>query len=164
MDFCFAPKVITIATEPATPELPFLQRWGWLSPGIVGAAGKMSSSSPGDAAFTCGTSYEAFNNVADNTKRLIVVLNDNEWSIAKNVGAIANYLNKLVTNDAYSHLHEKAAKFVEMIGGRFAQQLVHKVEEGVKHLVLPSVIFEDLGLRYYGPIDGHDIPLADSDL
>ena len=113
----------------------------------------------GDAAFTCGTSYEALNNVADSTKRFIVVLNDNEWSIAKNVGAIANYLNKLVTNDAYSHLHEKAAKFVEMIGGRFAQKLVHKVEEGVKHLVLPSVIFEDLGLRYYGPIDGHDIPL-----
>src|ERR1700738_3155476 len=113
----------------------------------------------GGAAFTCGTSYEALNNVADNTKRLIVVLNDNEWSIAKNVGAIANYLNRLVTNDAYSHLHENAAKFVEMIGGRFAQQLVHKVEEGVKHLVLPSVIFEDLGLRYYGPIDGHNIPL-----
>lgn len=113
----------------------------------------------GDAAFTCGTSYEALNNVADNTKRFIVVLNDNEWSIAKNVGAIANYLNRLVTSDAYSHLHEKAAKFVEMIAGRFAQQFVHKVEEGVKHLVLPSVIFEDLGLRYYGPIDGHDIPL-----
>jgi 1-deoxy-D-xylulose-5-phosphate synthase len=113
----------------------------------------------GDAAFTCGTSYEALNNVAENTRRFIVVLNDNEWSIAKNVGAIANYLNKLVTSDTYSHLHEKAAKFVEIIGGKYAQQLAHKVEEGVKHLVLPSVVFEDLGLRYYGPIDGHDIPL-----
>jgi 1-deoxy-D-xylulose-5-phosphate synthase len=113
----------------------------------------------GDAAFTCGTSYEALNNVLHNTKRFIVILNDNEWSIAKNVGAIANYLNRIVTNDAYSHLHEKAAKFVEMIGGKFAQQLAHKVEEGVKHLLLPSVIFEDLGLHYYGPIDGHDIPL-----
>ena len=113
----------------------------------------------GDAAFTCGVSYEALNNVADHTKRFIVVLNDNEWSIAKNVGAIANYLNKIVTNDAYSHLHEKAAKFVGMIGGKFAHQLVYRVEEGVKHLLLPSVIFEELGLRYYGPIDGHDIPL-----
>ena len=113
----------------------------------------------GDAAFTCGTSYEALNNVADNTNRFIVVLNDNEWSIAKNVGAIANYLNKLVTSGAYSHLHEKAAKFVEIIGGKYAQQLAHKVEEGMKHLVFPSVVFEDLGLRYYGPIDGHDIPL-----
>jgi 1-deoxy-D-xylulose-5-phosphate synthase len=113
----------------------------------------------GDAAFTCGTSYEALNNVAENTRRFIVVLNDNEWSIAKNVGAIANYLNRLVTSDTYSHLHEKAARFVEIIGGKYAQQLAHKVEEGVKHLVLPSVVFEDLGLRYYGPIDGHDIPL-----
>jgi 1-deoxy-D-xylulose-5-phosphate synthase len=113
----------------------------------------------GDAALTCGPSYEALNNVASNTKRFIVVLNDNEWSIAKNVGAIANYLNQLVTSDTYSHLHDKAAKFVEMIGGRFAHQLVHKFEEGVKHLVLPNVFFEELGLRYYGPIDGHDIPL-----
>src|ERR1700731_1059793 len=113
----------------------------------------------GDAAFTCGTSYEALNNVLHNTKRFIVILNDNEWSIAKNVGAIANYLNRIVTNDAYSHLHEKAAKFVEMIGGKFAQQLAHKVEEGVKGLIVPSVIFEELGLHYYGPIDGHDIPL-----
>jgi 1-deoxy-D-xylulose-5-phosphate synthase len=112
----------------------------------------------GDAAFTCGPSYEALNNIAETTKRFIVVLNDNEWSIAKNVGAIANYLNKLVTSDAFSHLHEKAAKFVEMIGGKFAQRLAHKVEEGMKHLLLPSVIFEELGLRYYGPIDGHDIP------
>ncbi len=113
----------------------------------------------GDAAFTCGPSYEALNNVADNTRRFIVVLNDNEWSISKNVGAIANYLNQIVTNDAYSHLHEKATKFVEMIGGKFATDLVHKVEEGVKHLVLPNVLFEEFGLRYYGPIDGHDIPL-----
>jgi len=113
----------------------------------------------GDAALTCGPSYEALNNVADHTRRFIVVLNDNEWSIAKNVGAIANYLNNIVTNDAYSHLHEKAAKFVGMIGGKFAHQLAHKVEEGVKHLLLPSVIFEELGLRYYGPIDGHDIGL-----
>ncbi|MBV9877666.1 MAG: 1-deoxy-D-xylulose-5-phosphate synthase [Verrucomicrobia bacterium] len=113
----------------------------------------------GDAAFTCGTSYEALNNVCDHTKRFIVVLNDNEWSIAKNVGAIAGYFNRIQTSDAYSHLHDKAAKFVEMIGGKFVQKLAAKVEEGVKHLLLPSVIFEELGLRYYGPIDGHDIPL-----
>ncbi len=113
----------------------------------------------GDAALTCGPSYEALNNVATNTKRFIVVLNDNEWSIAKNVGAIANYLNRLVTSDTYSHLHDKAAKFVEMIGGKFVYHLAHKFEEGVKHLVLPNVFFEELGLRYYGPIDGHDIPL-----
>ena len=113
----------------------------------------------GDAAFTCGVSYEALNNVADSTKRLIVVLNDNEWSIARNVGAIANYFNKIATHPAYFYLHEKTAKIIERLGGRVARNLGKKVEEGLKNLVLPSVIFEELGLRYYGPIDGHDIPL-----
>ncbi|HEV7867435.1 MAG TPA: 1-deoxy-D-xylulose-5-phosphate synthase, partial [Chthoniobacteraceae bacterium] len=113
----------------------------------------------GDAAFTCGVTYEALNNVAEQTKRFIVVLNDNEWSIAKNVGAIASYFNKIATHPTYAHLHEKAAGFVEMIGGKFAKDLAHKVEAGVKNVLLPSVMFEDLGLRYYGPIDGHDTAL-----
>ena len=113
----------------------------------------------GDAAFTCGVSYEALNNVADSTKRLIVVLNDNEWSIAKNVGAIANYFNKIATHPTYYRLHEKTAKIVERLGGQTARNLGKKMEEGIKNLVLPSIIFEELGLRYYGPIDGHDIPL-----
>ncbi len=113
----------------------------------------------GDAAFTCGVSFEALNNVASTTKRLIIVLNDNEWSIAKNVGAIAEYLNRLVTNPAYAHLHDKAAKFVEWIGGKGARKLAHKAEVGLKNLLAPSVIFDDLGIRYYGPIDGHDTAL-----
>ena len=113
----------------------------------------------GDAAFTCGISYEALNNVKTHTKRFIVVLNDNEWSIAKNVGAIANYLNSIVTNPTYAHLHDKARDFVQAILGKTGVQLAHKVEESVKGLLVPSVIFEELGLRYYGPIDGHDIPL-----
>jgi 1-deoxy-D-xylulose-5-phosphate synthase len=113
----------------------------------------------GDAALTCGISYEALNNVRAQTKRFIVVLNDNEWSIAKNVGAIAAYLNNIVTNPTYMHLHEKAGRFIKAIAGRGVLHLAHKVEEGVKNLLVPSVIFEELGLRYYGPIDGHDIPL-----
>ena len=113
----------------------------------------------GDAAFTCGVSYEALNNVAETTKRFIVVLNDNEWSIAKNTGAIAEHLNRIATSPAYTHLHEQAAKFVEWIGGKTARHLAHKIEAGVKQILLPGVIFEDLGLRYFGPIDGHDIPL-----
>src|SRR5262252_6760154 len=113
----------------------------------------------GDAAFTCGISYEALNNVRVQTKRFIVVLNDNEWSIAKNVGAIAGYLNDIVTNPTYAHLHEKAGRFIKAIAGRSMLHLAQKVEEGFKNLLVPSVIFEELGLRYYGPIDGHDIPL-----
>jgi len=111
----------------------------------------------GDAAFTCGISYEALNNVAASTKRFIVVLNDNEWSIAKNVGAIAHYFNKITTHPTYAHLHEQAAHFVERLGGKGAVQLAHRMEAGVKSLIVPSVLFEDLGLRYYGPIDGHDV-------
>lgn len=113
----------------------------------------------GDAAFTCGVTFEALNNMASTTRKLIVVLNDNEWSIAKNVGAIAEYLNRIVANPSYAHLHEKAAQFIEWLGGKTARKLVGKVEASVKNLLAPSVIFEDLGLRYYGPIDGHDIPL-----
>ena len=113
----------------------------------------------GDAAFTCGVSFEALNNVSTSTKKLIVVLNDNEWSIAKNVGAIAEYLNRIVANPAYHHLHDKAAKFVEWLGGKTARKLAGKFEAGMKNLIAPSVIFDDLGLRYYGPIDGHDVGL-----
>ena len=113
----------------------------------------------GDAAFTCGVSFEALNNVSETTKKFIVVLNDNEWSIAKNTGAIAEHFNRIATNPAYTHLHDQAAKFVEWIGGKGARHLAHKIETGVKQILLPGIIFEDLGLRYYGPIDGHDIPL-----
>jgi 1-deoxy-D-xylulose-5-phosphate synthase len=63
----------------------------------------------GDAAFTCGITYEALNNIALHTRRMLVVLNDNEWSIDKNVGAIASYLHKIVTNPKYDYLHEQAA-------------------------------------------------------
>jgi 1-deoxy-D-xylulose-5-phosphate synthase len=113
----------------------------------------------GDAAFTCGISYEALNNAESQTKKFIVVLNDNEWSIAKNVGAIANYLNNIATSPLYAHLHEKAGRFIQNVAGRGVLEFAHKVEESVKNLLLPSVIFEELGLRYYGPIDGHDIGL-----
>jgi 1-deoxy-D-xylulose-5-phosphate synthase len=111
----------------------------------------------GDAAFTCGITYEALNNIAHHTRRLIVVLNDNEWSIDKNVGAIANYLHRIVTSPRYDYLHDRAGKFVEMIGGRRALRMARKAEEAAKGMLWPSIIFEELGLKYYGPIDGHDI-------
>ena len=111
----------------------------------------------GDAAFTCGITYEALNNIAHHTRRLIVVLNDNEWSIDKNVGAIASYLNTIVTNPRFDYLHEQAGRFVERLGGKTALQMARKAEEAAKSILWPSVIFEELGLKYYGPIDGHDI-------
>src|SRR6201993_974282 len=74
----------------------------------------------GDAAFTNGISFEALNNIADQTKRLILVLNDNEWSIDRNVGAIARYLHKIVTNQHVNHLHDSAARLLERLGGKTA--------------------------------------------
>jgi len=110
----------------------------------------------GDAAFTCGVSYEALNNAAEQTKRLIVILNDNEWSIDRNVGAIAKYFSQIATSPTYSGLHDRAAKFVEKLLGKRVKEFAHKVEASVKGLIAPSVFFEDFGFRYYGPIDGHD--------
>src|SRR5262245_55492529 len=111
----------------------------------------------GDAAFTCGVSYEGLNNAAEQTKRFIVILNDNEWSIDRNVGAIARYFNKIATNPIYTGLHERAAWFVEKVLGKRVKDFAHRVEAGVKGLIAPSVLFEDLGFRYYGPVDGHDV-------
>ena len=111
----------------------------------------------GDAAFTCGITHEALNNVSTQTKRLIIVLNDNKWSIDKNVGAVASYFNKIVTTPQYHRLYERAAKLVEKVGGKSAAQVARKAEEAAKFMLVPSVIFEEFGLKYYGPVDGHDI-------
>jgi 1-deoxy-D-xylulose-5-phosphate synthase len=111
----------------------------------------------GDAAFTCGITHEALNNISTQTKRLIIVLNDNKWSIDKNVGAIAGYFNKIVTTPQYHRLYERAAKLVEKVGGKSAAQVARRAEEAAKFMLVPSVIFEEFGLKYYGPVDGHDI-------
>ncbi len=113
----------------------------------------------GDAAFTNGISFEALNNIAEQTKRFIVVLNDNEWSIDRNVGAIANYLHKIVTNERYANLHDTAARLLEKLGGKTARQMVRKAEEAAKGLLWPSMLFEEFGLTYYGPLDGHNVGL-----
>ncbi|MEY4484819.1 MAG: 1-deoxy-D-xylulose-5-phosphate synthase, partial [Verrucomicrobiota bacterium] len=122
----------------------------------------------GDAAFTCGPTFEALNNAAAQTKKLIVVLNDNEWSIDRNVGALAKYFNHIATHPTYANLHQSAAGLLEKVGGKVMRRLAGKVEESAKGLMLstssqpsptPSVIFEEFGFRYYGPIDGHDLPL-----
>ncbi len=113
----------------------------------------------GDAAFTNGISFEALNNIAQQTKRMIVVLNDNEWSIDRNVGAIANYLHKIVTNERYTNLHESAARLLEKLGGKTARHMVRKAEEAAKGMLWPSMLFEEFGLTYYGPLDGHNIGL-----
>ena len=139
----------------------------------------------GDAALTNGISFEALNNIANTTKRFIGILNDNEWSIAKNVGAISNYLNKLITNPRYNKLARDFENFVRRLPkGELALKLAHKAEGGFKGAITDvglrptsslvdgdgrggygsPIIFEEMGLRYLGPIDGHDLPLLISTL
>ena len=113
----------------------------------------------GDAAFTNGISFEALNNIGEQTKRLIVVLNDNEWSIDRNVGAIARYFHKIVTNEHYKNLHDQARRIVEKLGGKTAVTLARKAEEAAKSILWPSILFEEFGLEYFGPLDGHNLPL-----
>ncbi|HTG43252.1 MAG TPA: 1-deoxy-D-xylulose-5-phosphate synthase, partial [Verrucomicrobiae bacterium] len=134
----------------------------------------------GDAALTNGISFEAMNNIAHTTKKFIAILNDNEWSIAKNVGAIASYLNKLITNPRYNQLQKDFGGLLKRLPkGEMAVRLGHKAEEAIKGAVSEaalkpsqgplsgdgrggfgsSLIFEEMGLRYLGPIDGHDLPL-----
>jgi 1-deoxy-D-xylulose-5-phosphate synthase len=139
----------------------------------------------GDAALTNGISFEALNNLGHTTKRFIGILNDNEWSIAKNVGAISNYLNKLITHPRYNKLARDFQNFLSRRPiGQVALKLARKAEEGVKGAITdvglrPSgspvdmdgrggygspIFFEEMGLRYLGPIDGHDLPLVISTL
>ncbi len=112
----------------------------------------------GDAAFTNGISFEALNNIAEQTNRLIVVLNDNEWSIDRNVGAIARYFHRVVTNERYQSLHKSATRIVQKIGGKMAVNVMRRAEEAAKGMLWPSMLFEEFGLEYFGPIDGHNLP------
>ena len=111
----------------------------------------------GDAAFTCGVTMEALNNVVSSTKRLVVILNDNEWSIAKNVGAIAHYLNRLSTNPTYNKIHHDLERFFTGLPkGQEMNRLYMKWKRETKDFFMESSLFEKFGLRYVGPIDGHN--------
>ena len=112
----------------------------------------------GDAAFTCGITLEALNNVVSSTKRLVVILNDNEWSIARNVGAIAKYLNKLSTNRTYNKVHHDLEKFFRGLpGGDDMHRVWMRWKRETKDFFVESSLFEKFGLRYVGPIDGHNL-------
>jgi 1-deoxy-D-xylulose-5-phosphate synthase len=112
----------------------------------------------GDAAFTCGITLEALNNVVSSTKRLIVILNDNEWSIAKNVGAISQYLNRLSTSRTYNRLHHDVEAFFKSFPvGVEMHRVYSKWKRETKDFFVESSLFEKFGLRYLGPVDGHNL-------
>ena len=119
----------------------------------------------GDAAFTCGVTLEALNNIVGSTKRLIVILNDNEWSIAKNVGAISTYLNRLSTSPTYNKLHHDIEGFFKSFPtGVELNRVYQKWKRETKDFFVESSLFEKFGLRYLGPVDGHDLAALEKNL
>lgn len=113
----------------------------------------------GDATLTCGMSLEALNNVPKELKRFIVILNDNAMSISENVGAITQILSRLLSNPTANKLYHEIESIVSKIpsyGAALSRQ-GHKITESLKNLVSPAAFFEQYGLSYIGPIDGHDI-------
>jgi 1-deoxy-D-xylulose-5-phosphate synthase len=112
----------------------------------------------GDAAFTCGITMEALNNIAETTSRLIIILNDNEWSIAKNVGALARYFNEIITNPVYNKIDRGLVSFLKGVpGGQSMIEFGKRWKRETKDFYFGSNLFEAYGLRYIGPIDGHDL-------
>src|SRR5262245_54779727 len=115
----------------------------------------------GDGALTGGMAYEGLNNAGELGRRLLVILNDNEWSISPNVGAIARYLTRLTTHRFYRQLERDVYELLGRVPrlGAKAREVARRIKEGFANLVVPGVLFEELGFKYYGPLDGHDMDL-----
>src|SRR6476469_6840383 len=113
----------------------------------------------GDGALTCGLAYEGLNNAGASDRDFIVILNDNEMSIAPNVGAMSKYLTSIQRNPLYNRVRSAIGSVIDAAPGPLSGvgTLVRKWEESMKSFLTPGVLFEELGFRYFGPIDGHDI-------
>ena len=112
----------------------------------------------GDGALTGGMALEALNDLGFRKTKMIIILNDNQMSISKNVGGLSSYLNKMRMKPNYNKFKEEVNNKlnVSSTGKRIAKKL-SKIKDSIKQLVVPSMLFEDMGLKYLGPIDGHDI-------
>ncbi len=113
----------------------------------------------GDGALTGGMAFEALNNAGRLKSNMIIILNDNNMSISKNVGGMANYLAKLRTNTKYTEFKENMENTLtsKLPGGKEVVNILKRSKDAVKYFMLPSMFFEDIGLTYIGPIDGHNI-------
>lgn len=120
----------------------------------------------GDGALTGGMALEALNDAGCSNTNIIVILNDNEMSISKNVGGIASFLNKVRTKKFYTRSNNYVKKAVAKIPrvGDFIIRHVRRLKYSIKQLMIPNMMFEDMGFRYIGPIDGHDIEKLESNL
>lgn len=116
----------------------------------------------GDGALTGGLAYEGLNQAGFLHKDVIIILNDNKMSISENVGGLSHYLNKIVTTPLYTQLKADTWEVLEKLPvwlSRAAKDSVRRLKEGLKNLAVPTILFEELGLRYIGPLDGHNIEL-----
>src|SRR6266699_183493 len=115
----------------------------------------------GDGALTCGLPYEAMNNAGHSGRDIIMVLNDNGMSIAPNVGAINRYLGSIIASPITVRIRELVKGMIErashVVGGQKLVDFAKTMEESIKNLWSPGMLFEELGFRYFGPIDGHNI-------
>lgn len=113
----------------------------------------------GDASLAGGMSFEALNHAGHTEKDIIVILNDNERSISQSVGALSKYLTRILANPAYNKIRRDVEHLVKRIPrfGFRAYRAARKLEEGLKNLLIPGMLFEEMGFRYFGPIDGHNI-------
>lgn len=111
----------------------------------------------GDGSMTAGMAYEAMNHAADVKPNMLVILNDNDMSISKNVGGLSNYLARVLASRTYHHIREGSKKVLNAIP--HAWELARRTEEHVKGMVVPGTLFEEMGFNYIGPIDGHDLPM-----
>jgi 1-deoxy-D-xylulose-5-phosphate synthase len=112
----------------------------------------------GDGALSGGLSFEGLNNIGTHATDITVVLNDNEMSISRNVGALSRYLTRVITDKRYNRLKTEIwNRLGHSNAGKSIRQIVQSVDAAVKHVVIPGKLFEDLGLRYFGPVDGHNI-------
>ena len=111
----------------------------------------------GDGALTGGMSFEALNHAGDTDANLLIVLNDNDMSISKNVGALSKYLTRLISGKIYSTMKSKSLEFLERLPR--IQKFAKLSEEHLKGMILPGTLFEELGVDYFGPVDGHDISI-----
>lgn len=109
----------------------------------------------GDGALTCGLAYEGLNNAGHSGRDFVVVLNDNEMSIAPNVGAMHKYLTSIQRNPLYNRVRARLGEIADQVGPMGL--LMRRWEESMKHFLTPGVLFEELGFRYFGPVDGHDL-------
>ena len=109
---------------------------------------------------TGGLAYEGLNNAGVLPSQLLIVVNDNNMSISPTVGALSHYLTKVVTNPLYNRVRDKIWGLTGILPGiskKVVRRMAHSIQEGLKHLLVPGMIFEELGLRYFGPIDGHNM-------